>query len=64
MTIVVFEEDTKEILAVIRKDRECITKKGIDFRIYEKSEPIFTDREGKIYLDDKWLVNKGEDLWV
>lgn len=49
--ITVFHKDTKEILAVIVNDGQSICRNDIDFAVYNDTEPILAEIDGKVYLD-------------
>lgn len=59
-TVVVFDKETKEIIACINDDgKDCIVRKDIDFKVYNDTEPIFTELEGKVILNkNSFMINK------
>ena len=58
MVITVFDKSTKEVLALIVKDGECVVRNDVDFAIYENNEPVLTEINGKMYYDEcKFMVN-------
>lgn len=58
--IVVFEKESRKVLADIKQGDVSITRSDIDFRIFTDTEPIFTDKNGSVYFDDKWIMQIGE----
>ena len=56
MVIAVYKSDTKEILALIVKDGQCIRRNDVDFAIYESTEPVLTEYDGKVYLDESKFI--------
>lgn len=57
-TLVVFDDNTKEILCCIPNEGEAICKKGINFSLYDGTEPIFTETPNGILLaENKFLLN-------
>lgn len=71
MTIVVYDTETLEAIAVVPIDIESqeevilteldgIIKDGYDYMIYNGTEPLFKDTGDKVILDDKKiLLNPG-----
>lgn len=59
-TVVVYDKETKEIIACINDDgKECIARKDVDFKVYNDTEPIFIELEGKVILDESsFMINK------
>lgn len=58
--IVVFEKESRKVLADIKQGDVSITRSDVDFRIFTDTEPIFTDKNGSVYFDDKWIMQMGE----
>lgn len=52
-TIVVFDKKTKEIIACIplSDGEKAICRKDVEFRIYNGSEPVFTETGNGIVLN-------------
>lgn len=51
-TVVVFDRESKEIIACIPiSGQDCICRKDVDFKIYNGTEPIFTETESGIVLN-------------
>lgn len=53
MVIAVYDKCTKEILALIVKDGECVVRNDVDFAIYENNDPVLTEIDGKVYYDER-----------
>lgn len=52
-TVVVFDRESKEIIACIPiSGKDCICRKDVDFKIYNGTEPIFTETENGIVLNE------------
>lgn len=58
MTVVVFDKETKEIIACIpiADANEGICRKDVDFRIYNETEPVFTETENGVKLNTSAFV--------
>jgi hypothetical protein len=57
-TTVVYNKTTKEILAVIVNDGECICRNDVEFAVYENTEPMFTEKDGVMVLDqNKFMLH-------
>ena len=50
-TTVVYNKTPKEILAVLVNDGQSICRNDIDFAVYNDTEPILAEIDGKVYLD-------------
>ena len=62
-TVVVYDKETKEILACIPlSGKDCICRKDIDFKIYNQTEPIFTETENGIVLNKNAFIMKLDSL--
>jgi len=60
-TLVVFDDKTKEILCCIPDEGGAICKKGINFSLYEGTEPIFIEKQNGIVLaENKFMLNLGK----
>lgn len=57
-TVVVYKAETKEVLAAIPIDGgDAICRNGVEFQIYNGTEPIFTEVPGGIVLaENKFMV--------
>lgn len=52
-TIVVFDKTTKEIIACIPlSDGQTICRKDVDIKIYNGTEPVFTEMENMVILNE------------
>lgn len=59
-TIVVFDKETKEIIACIPLSGEqAICRKDVDFNIYSGTEPIFTETANGIVLNNNAFIWNG-----
>lgn len=56
--VVVFDNETKEILAIVCIDGVSICRNDIDYAVYSDStEPILTENNGKVYYNaSKFLL--------
>ena len=51
--VVIFDKKTKEIIACIPIiGKNCIIRKDLDFKIYNGSEPVFTETGSGIILNE------------
>ncbi len=56
-TVVIFNKQTKEIVACIPLvGEQAICRKNIDFKIYNGTEPIFMKNENNIVLNENALI--------
>lgn len=59
-TVVVFDEQTKEIIACFPiQGGKAILKNGGDFKIYNGTEPIFTDTGTRVVLNESVFIWNG-----
>lgn len=59
--VVVFDKNTREVLACIPLDgSDAVMKKDIDMRIFIGSEPVFEQGDGTILLKDDLGNGQGE----
>lgn len=58
-TVVLFDKGTKEILACVPlSGQDCICRKDVDFKVYNETEPIFTETPNGIVLNENaFLIN-------
>jgi hypothetical protein len=50
---VVVEKDTREVLACISDNsKDDILRKDVDLKVYEGTEPVFTEKNHGIFLKD------------
>ena len=60
MKVVVFDNRTNELIAVITSDNECVCRNDVDFMIFgDDAEPILSERNGKIYFVDNAILYDG-----
>ena len=60
MKVVVFDNRTNELIAVITSDNESVCRNDIDFMIFgDDAEPILSERDGKIYFVDNAILYDG-----
>ena len=51
--VVVFDRESKEIITCIAiSGQDCICRKDVDFKIFNGTEPIFTETKNGIVLND------------
>ena len=57
--VVIFDKKTKEIIACIPIiGKNCIIRKDLDFKIYNGPEPVFTETESGIILNENaFMIN-------
>lgn len=62
-TVVVFDKQTKEIIACIPlSGQDCICRKDVDFRVYSGTEPIFTETQKRVVLNEAAFMINTSDL--
>ena len=60
MKVVVFDNKTNELIAVITSDNESVCRNDVDFMIFgDDAEPILSERNGKIYFVDNAILYDG-----
>lgn len=62
VTVVVYQEDTREVLAAIPMGdgEKGICKKNVGFQIFNGTEPVFTEVPGGIVLkENAFFINMG-----
>ena len=60
MKVVVFDNRTNELIAVITSDNESVCRNDVDFMIFgDDAEPILSERNGKIYFVDNAILYDG-----
>lgn len=56
-TVVVFDKETKEIIACIPlSEEQAICRKDVSFQIYSGTEPIFTETKNGIVLNTNAFI--------
>lgn len=60
-TVVVFDKETKEIVACIPliEGEKAICRKDVDFKIYNGTEPIFTETANGVVLNNNAFIWNG-----
>lgn len=59
-TVIVFDKETKEIIACIPLSGEqAICRKDVDFQIYNGTEPIFTETGSGVVLNSNAFIWNG-----
>lgn len=57
ITVVVFDKKSKEIITCIPiNGQEAICKNGVDFKIYNGTEPIFTETSNGVVLNENVFI--------
>jgi hypothetical protein len=51
MVITVYDKDTKELMALIVKDGQCVVRDDVEFEVFEDTEPTLTNIDGKVYVN-------------
>lgn len=60
MNICAVNNQTGELLAFISDKKECITHDSVSLIYYGENEPIFEERDGKIYVvNNTWIAYLG-----
>ena len=60
MKVVVFDNRTNELIALITSDNESVCRNDVDFMIFgDDAEPILSERNGKIYFVDNAILYDG-----
>lgn len=61
MTVAVFDKNTKEIIACIplTDGEKAICRKDVDFRIYNDTEPVFTETGNGVVLNTNAFIWNG-----
>jgi len=58
--VVVFDNRTNELIAVITSDNESVCRNDVGFMIFgDDAEPILSERNGKIYFVDNAILYDG-----
>lgn len=57
MNICVVDSQTGELLAFISDTKECIMHDSVSLINYGENEPVFEERDGKIYVvNNAWIT--------
>lgn len=60
MKVVVFDNRTNELIALVTSDSESVCRNDVDFMIFgDDAEPILSERNGKIYFVDNAILYDG-----
>ena len=60
MKVVVFDNRTNELIALVTSDNESVCRNDVDFMIFgDDAEPILSERNGKIYFVDNAILYDG-----
>lgn len=56
-TVVVFDKNTREVLACVPLDgSQGIMRKDIDVQVFDGTDPVFTDTQGKVLLKPNTFI--------
>lgn len=56
-TIVVYDKNTKEIIACVPLDgSQGIARKDIEFKVYNGTEPVFTELDGMVVVNENAFI--------
>ena len=58
-TVVVYQKGTDEIIACVPLDgSECIVRKDVEIKVYNGTEPVFTEKDGYVAVKrNAFLIN-------
>lgn len=58
-TVVVYQKGTDEIIACVPLDgSECIVRKDAEIKVYNGTEPVFTEKDGYVAVKrNAFLIN-------
>lgn len=60
MNVCVVDKQTNELLAFVSDKKECIEHDTVSIINYGDNEPIFEERDGKIYVkENTWMMHLG-----
>ena len=60
MEVVVFDNRTNELIALVTSDNESVCRNDVDFMIFgDDAEPILSEGDGKIYFVDNAILYDG-----
>ena len=59
MNVVIYDSKTKEVIACVdTSGGDSILKNGYDFKLFNKTEPVFVEKEDKILLaENKFIID-------
>lgn len=51
-TVVVYQKGTNEVIACVPLDgSECIVRKDAEIKVYDGTEPVFTEKDGYVAVN-------------
>lgn len=56
MIYVVYEKDTKEVMAIVGDIEDFVMRNDIEVNAYKDTWPVFEDIDGKIYLKENTII--------
>lgn len=59
MINVVYDKQTKEVMAVVGDIKDYIVRNDIEVKTYIDTEPIFANIDGKMYVKENAIQIKG-----
>lgn len=61
-TVVVYQKGTNEVIACVPLDgSECIVRKDVEIKVYDGTEPIFTEKDGYVAVKtNAFLIDFGK----
>lgn len=62
-TVVVYQKGTNEVIACVPlDDSECIVRKDVEIKVYDGTEPIFTEKDGYVAVKtNAFLIDLGKE---
>ena len=56
-TVVVYNKSTKEIIVCVPIDGSaCIVRKDVEFKVYNGTEPVFTELDGMVVVNENAFI--------
>ena len=56
MVYVIYDRDTKEVMAVVGEIANHIIRNDVEVKTYRDTEPVFEDIDGKIYIKENAII--------
>lgn len=57
-TLVIFDENTRDVIACVPENKDSILKKGVGIALYDGTEPIFLETENGIkFQKNGFIIN-------
>lgn len=56
MIYVIYDRDTKEVMAVVGEIANHIIRNDVEVKTYRDTEPVFEDIDGKIYIKENAII--------